>query len=150
VNSKTIRDIWNRETWVRATRALWTEEEEEAYREAARSKGEADGAAAEGGAAAAAPRGEEGGDEAQVRRGWGRGGKGIFSMGKEELGRSENVPRIFLPALGLETMRLRPRANFFSPPPLSGRVVHNRSPWGGGRNNNAIDADCCSTTIDHD
>jgi hypothetical protein len=40
VNSKTIRDIWNRETWVRATRSLWTPEEDEAYREALRSKGE--------------------------------------------------------------------------------------------------------------
>ena len=71
VNSKTIRDIWNRETWVRATRSLWTEEEEEAYREALRSKGElpAGGGDAGGGGGAeggSAPRGEEG-DESQVR-----------------------------------------------------------------------------------
>lgn len=31
VNSKTIRDIWNRATWVKATRPLWTEEEEALY-----------------------------------------------------------------------------------------------------------------------
>jgi len=27
VNAKTIRDIWNRETWVKATKHLWTSEE---------------------------------------------------------------------------------------------------------------------------
>jgi hypothetical protein len=59
VNSKTIRDIWNRETWVRATRALWTEEEEEAYREALNSKGELLPAAGD------APRGDDHG-ESQV------------------------------------------------------------------------------------
>ena len=31
VNSKTIRDIWNRATWVKATRSSWTPEEEEEY-----------------------------------------------------------------------------------------------------------------------
>mmetsp|Transcript_12480 Transcript_12480/g.24858 ORF Transcript_12480/g.24858 Transcript_12480/m.24858 type:complete len:421 (+) Transcript_12480:848-2110(+) len=31
VNSKTIRDIWNRATWVKATRGCWTVEEEEEY-----------------------------------------------------------------------------------------------------------------------
>ena len=31
VNSKTIRDIWNRATWVKATRPSWTPEEEEEY-----------------------------------------------------------------------------------------------------------------------
>lgn len=31
VNSKTIRDIWNRATWVKATRPAWTEEEEGHY-----------------------------------------------------------------------------------------------------------------------
>ena len=63
VNSKTIRDIWNRETWVRATRALWTPEEEEAYHEAQRSKGELPQPPGE----AAPSRGADDGDEAQVR-----------------------------------------------------------------------------------
>ena len=31
VNSKTIRDIWNRATWVKATRTAWTAEEEADY-----------------------------------------------------------------------------------------------------------------------
>jgi len=31
VNSKTIRDIWNRATWVKATRPSWTDHEEEEY-----------------------------------------------------------------------------------------------------------------------
>jgi hypothetical protein len=31
VNSKTIRDIWNRATWVKATRPSWTQEEEAEY-----------------------------------------------------------------------------------------------------------------------
>ncbi len=31
VNSKTIRDIWNRATWVKATRHAWTVEEEADY-----------------------------------------------------------------------------------------------------------------------
>ena len=31
VNSKTIRDIWNRATWVKATRPAWTAEEEADY-----------------------------------------------------------------------------------------------------------------------
>ena len=31
VNSKTIRDIWNRATWVKATRSVWTAEEEAQY-----------------------------------------------------------------------------------------------------------------------
>ena len=31
VNSKTIRDIWNRATWVKATRGCWTAEEDEDY-----------------------------------------------------------------------------------------------------------------------
>lgn len=31
VNSKTIRDIWNRTTWVKATHKYWTEEEELDY-----------------------------------------------------------------------------------------------------------------------
>jgi hypothetical protein len=26
VNAKTIRDIWNRITWIKATRSLWTDE----------------------------------------------------------------------------------------------------------------------------
>ncbi|EKX48191.1 hypothetical protein GUITHDRAFT_136933 [Guillardia theta CCMP2712] len=34
VNSKTIRDIWNRATWVKATREVWTAEEEAEYEEA--------------------------------------------------------------------------------------------------------------------
>jgi hypothetical protein len=63
VNSKTIRDIWNRETWVRATRALWTAEEEEAYREALRSKGELLPPGADG----AAVRGDDHGDSQVVR-----------------------------------------------------------------------------------
>jgi len=31
VNSKTIRDIWNQATWVKATRPYWTDEEEAGY-----------------------------------------------------------------------------------------------------------------------
>ena len=31
VNSKTIRDIWNQATWVKATRPHWTDEEEAGY-----------------------------------------------------------------------------------------------------------------------
>lgn len=31
VNSKTIRDIWNRATWVKATRPAWSQHEEEEY-----------------------------------------------------------------------------------------------------------------------
>jgi len=31
VSVKTIRDIWNRETWVKATRALWTPDEHQAH-----------------------------------------------------------------------------------------------------------------------
>jgi hypothetical protein len=33
VSAKTIRDIWKRETWVRATRPVWSEAEEQQYRE---------------------------------------------------------------------------------------------------------------------
>jgi hypothetical protein len=33
VSAKTIRDIWKRETWVKATRHIWSEEDERQYRE---------------------------------------------------------------------------------------------------------------------
>ncbi len=38
VSVKTIRDIWNRETWIRSTRALWTSEEEQLHVAASQAK----------------------------------------------------------------------------------------------------------------
>mmetsp|Transcript_6524 Transcript_6524/g.15193 ORF Transcript_6524/g.15193 Transcript_6524/m.15193 type:complete len:329 (+) Transcript_6524:217-1203(+) len=40
VSVKTIRDIWNRETWIRSTRPLWTPEEQELHLAACQAKTE--------------------------------------------------------------------------------------------------------------
>jgi hypothetical protein len=50
VSAKTIRDIWKRETWVKATRPLWSEADEQKYQEH-----ETRSAACSGGARAAPP-----------------------------------------------------------------------------------------------
>eukprot|EP00293_Proteomonas_sulcata_P001467 CAMPEP_0184328690 /NCGR_PEP_ID=MMETSP1049-20130417/143755_1 /TAXON_ID=77928 /ORGANISM="Proteomonas sulcata, Strain CCMP704" /LENGTH=397 /DNA_ID=CAMNT_0026651015 /DNA_START=422 /DNA_END=1615 /DNA_ORIENTATION=+ len=42
VSAKTIRDIWNRETWVKATREHWTVEENDQYKEANKEQGSDD------------------------------------------------------------------------------------------------------------
>eukprot|EP00286_Rhodomonas_abbreviata_P022782 CAMPEP_0181309110 /NCGR_PEP_ID=MMETSP1101-20121128/11839_1 /TAXON_ID=46948 /ORGANISM="Rhodomonas abbreviata, Strain Caron Lab Isolate" /LENGTH=320 /DNA_ID=CAMNT_0023415573 /DNA_START=37 /DNA_END=999 /DNA_ORIENTATION=- len=48
VSVKTIRDIWNRETWIRSTRSLWTPEEHELHQAAQQAKTDSNSAKSAG------------------------------------------------------------------------------------------------------